>query len=78
MYYILEHQKRPDGQVNVSETARSNYNLALSYYHDRYSKMCVTDLYEYVALSLVDEQLNVAKHDVVNTLYVFPTEEGEQ
>lgn len=75
-YYIIEHQKRPDGEINVSETARSSYASALSYYHERCSKMLMTDLYILVSLMLVDEDLNVLEKDLIATQYVPPVEES--
>ena len=70
MFFVIEHQTRPDGTINVSETSRSTLATALSLYHDRYSKMCVTDLYPSVSLMLVDADLNVIQHDTIQTLYV--------
>jgi len=75
MFYIIEHQIRPDGIVNVSETAKTTFATALSYYYDRMSKMVVTDLYVSVSIMLTDENLNVIKHDTLDTLYVPPVEE---
>lgn len=66
-YFIIEHQKRIDGEVNVSEVSRSNLASALSYYHERYSKMIVNTEFVSVALSLVDEELNVIQHDAFAT-----------
>ena len=74
MYYIIEHQTRPDGVVNTSETARSTFASALSYYHERYSKMVMTDLYTSVSIMLVDDDLNVIQHDTIATQYK-PVEE---
>lgn len=76
-YYIIENQHRPDGQINNSTTVRNNFATALSYYHERYSKMVVTNLYTKVSLLLVDENLKQIQHDVVNTLYVTPVENEE-
>lgn len=69
MFFVIEHQTRPDGTINVSETSRSTLATALSLYHDRYSKMCVTELFKSVSLMLVDENLNVIQHDTIQTLY---------
>lgn len=79
-YFIIEHDKRPDGIINASETARSSYSSALSYYHERYSKMAVTDLFTSVALMLVDDDLNIIERAVVQTLYKEPetTEEPSE
>lgn len=75
-YFIFEHQTRPDCVINVvPETSRSTFASALSYYYDRYSKMVMTDLYTSVSIMLADENLNVIKHDTLQTLYVPPVEE---
>lgn len=75
-YYVIEHQKRPDGVVNVSEVARSTYASAQSYYHERYSKMVMTELYTKVALMMVDENLSVIQQTVIETQYK-PAAEAE-
>lgn len=69
MYFIIEHQTRPDGVVNTSETAKQSFAAALSYYHERYSKMVMTELYTAVSLLLVDTNLNTIQHDTIETLY---------
>lgn len=69
MYFIIEHQTRPDGIVNTSETARSTYSAAVSYYHERYSKMVLTDLYTSVSLMLVDADLKVIDSAIIATQY---------
>lgn len=69
MFYVIEHDKRPDGVVNVSETARSTFAGALSLYHERYSKMVVSEQFPCVALALVDEELNVIEHATIETQY---------
>lgn len=68
-YFIIEHQTRPDGVVNVSDTAKATFASALSYYHERYSKMCMTELYKSVSLMLVDADLNVIEHATIETQY---------
>lgn len=68
-YFIIEHQTRPDGVINVSETAKQAFASALSYYHERYSKMVMTDLYTSVSIMLVDQDLNVTKKDTIETQY---------
>lgn len=75
MFYIIENQHRPDGIINNQCSARATRASALSYYHDRYSKMAVTELYTSVSLLLVDENLNVIQHDIVETLYQAPAVE---
>lgn len=68
-YYIIEHQKRADGIVNVSETARATFASALSYYHERYSKMVMNTVFPSVSIMLVDADLNVIQQDTIKTMY---------
>lgn len=77
MYYIIEHDILPNGQVNVSEVGRSTFALALSHYYDRQSKMVVNTQFTSVHLMLVDEKLHVLKTDDVETQYQ-PVEEAAE
>lgn len=69
MYYIIEHDIRPDGIVNTSETIRSTFASGLSYYYDRMSKMVMDTNFVSVHLLLTDDQLAVIKQDNVETQY---------
>ncbi len=69
MFFVIEHQTRPDGIINTSETSRSTLALALSYYHERYSRMVVNTEFVSVSLVLVDADLNVIQHDTIETQY---------
>ena len=69
MYFIIENQKRTDGVVNTTTTGRSTFASALSYYHERYSKMVMNTDFVWVSLMLVDEELNVVEQAKVDTLY---------
>lgn len=68
-YFIIEHQKRTDGEVNVSEVSRQSFASALSYYHERYSKMVVNTEFVSVSIMLVDENLDVVQQDTIKTQY---------
>ena len=72
-YFIIEHQTRPDGEINVSETARSTFAGGLSLYHERYSKMVVNTDFVSVSIMLVDENLSVIQHDTIQTQYQVAT-----
>lgn len=74
MYYIIEHDVLPSGDVNVSETGRSTFSLALSFYYDRQSKMVVNTQFSSVHLMLVDEKMTIVKKDDVATSYEAPAE----
>lgn len=74
-YYVIENQIRDDGQINNSMTARQSFASGLSLYYDRCSKMVMTELYPKVAVMLVDEELNVIEHKIIETQYVAPSEE---
>lgn len=78
MYYIIEHDIRPDGIVNTSETGRSTFALALSFYYDRASKLVVNEAFTSAHIMLVDDSLNVVKADHLQTAYVEPETEQEQ
>lgn len=75
-YYVIENQIRADAVINTSTTGRSSFASGLSLYYDRCSKMVMTELYPKVAVMLVDEELNVIEHQVIETQYKAP-EEGE-
>ena len=77
MYYIIEHDKKPDGSINVSEIGRATEATARSYYFERYSKMLVTEQFKSVALMLVDEDLNVLIRHIVETQYKEPVIETD-
>lgn len=72
-YFIIEHQARTDGEVNASEVVRSTFASALSYYHERYSKMVVNTGFVSVSIMLVDENLSVIQHDTIQTQYQAAT-----
>lgn len=69
MYYIIEHDIRPDGVVNTSETGRTTFASALSFYYDRMSKLVMNTDFTSAHLMLVEEKLSVVKNDDVETLY---------
>lgn len=69
MYYIIEHDIRPDGIVNTSETGRNTFASALSFYYDRMSKLVMNTDFTSAHLMLVEENLSVVKNDDVETLY---------
>lgn len=73
-YYIIEHQKRADGEVNVSETSRSSFASGMSYWHERESKAYMNKDFPTISIMLVDENLNVIKNETVKTSYEPPVE----
>lgn len=77
-YYVIETQTRPDGLVNQTTTSRQNMASALSLYHERYSKMVMTELYTSVALMVADQNLKVIERGVVATQYKATVEETEE
>lgn len=72
MYYVIEHNIRPDGIVNTSETGRSTFALALSHYYDRASKVVVAENFVSSHLLLVSEDLEVVQSDHLKGLYREP------
>lgn len=69
MFYIIEHDVRPDGVVNTSEVGRTTFASALSHYYERQSKLVMSEVFTSAHLMLVDDELNVLKFDHINTLY---------
>lgn len=77
-YFIMELQKRPDGIVNSTITARSSLATGLSYYYDRASKAVTSQQFTSVALTLQDEEGNIIENKLFETQYVAPeTEVGD-
>lgn len=74
MYFIIENQKRADGIVNTSTITRQSFASGLSYFYERCSKMVVNTEFPSVAIMLVDEDLNIIEHKVIETQYEAPTE----
>lgn len=74
MYYVIEHNIRPNGVVNVSETGRSTFALGLNYYYERCSKAVVNEAFVTSHVMLVDENLEVIKVDHLAGLYEEPKE----
>jgi len=75
MYYVTELQSRPDGMVNSTLTARSNFGLGLSLYFDRASKAAASTDFTSVALTLQDQDGNIVKNEQIPTLYVAPSDQ---
>lgn len=73
MFYILEHQVRPDGVVNIlAEVARTTFTMAYSYFYDRCGKMSANEQFKSVHIMLVDDKLAVIDHKDIVTSYVEP------
>lgn len=70
--FLTELQKRPDGIVNNSITARSSLATGLALYYDRASKAVTNTQFTSVALTLIDEDGNIIENKRFDTLYVEP------
>jgi len=75
LYFVTELDKRPDGVVNNSITARQTLASGLSLYYQRASVAVMTDAYTGVALTLQDEEGTILLNERFNTSHVEPTEE---
>lgn len=77
-YYIHEIQTKPDGSVNVIDTAsRSTLPLALAEFHNRLSKACGSTQFASVSVDVTDSNLKQLRHTVTQTSYVPPVENEE-
>lgn len=69
MYFIIENHTRSDDSITTETVSRQSFASALSYYHERFSKMCVTELYKSVSILLTDKDLNIIQHDIIETQF---------
>ena len=76
--FLTELDKRPDGLINSSVTARSSLATGLALYYDRASKAVTSTQYTGVALTLTDEGGNIIENKHFDTLYVEPEEVTEE
>lgn len=75
MFYVVENQHRPDGIINNSIVGRQTFASALSYFHERVSKMAMTELYTKVDVVMLNDDLTQRKIEHVPTCYVAPVVE---
>lgn len=68
-YYVTELQKRPDGIINSTITARSSLATGLSLYYTRAAAAVTSEQFTGVALTLQDENGNIILNDHFDTLY---------
>lgn len=78
MYYVIEHDVRPDGITNTKEEGRSTFNLALSLFYQRAGVLVSDTNFVSGHLLLVDEELNIKKADHIKTSYVAPEQNTEE
>ena len=71
--FLTELDKRPDGIINSSVTARSSLAMGLALYYDRASKAVTSTQFTGVALTLTDEDGNILENKRFDTQYT----EGE-
>lgn len=72
--FLTELQKRPDGIINSSVTARSSLATGLALYYDRASKAVTSQQFTGVALTLTNENGDVLENKFFETLYEAPEE----
>ena len=75
--FLTELQKRPDGIVNSTLTTRSSLAMGLAFYYQRAAVAVTTKDYQWVALTLQDEEGNIIENKRFDTLYE-PTPEPEE
>ena len=71
--FLTELDKRPDGIINSTVTARSSFATGLALYYDRASKAVTSTQFTGVALTLTDEDGNIIENMHFDTQYT----EGE-
>ena len=73
--FLTELQKRPDGIVNNTITTRSSLATGLAFYYQRAAVAVTTKDYQWVALTLQDEEGNIIENKRCDTLYEPAPEE---
>lgn len=76
--FLTELDKRPDGLINSSVTARSSLATGLALYYDRASKAVTSTQFTGIALTLTDEDGNIIENKRFETLYAEPEEASEE
>lgn len=76
--FLTELEKRPDGLINSSVTARSSLATGLALYYDRASKAVTSTQFTGIALTLTDEDGNIIENRYFDTLYEEPEEAVEE
>lgn len=76
--FLTELQKRPDGIINNTITARSSLASGLALYYDRASKAVTSTQFTGIALTLTDEDGNIIENRYFDTLYEEPEEVTEE
>ena len=67
--FLTELQKRPDGIINSSVTARSSLAMGLALYYDRASKAVTSTQFTGVALTLTNENGDILENNFFETMY---------
>jgi hypothetical protein len=65
--FLTELDKRPDGIINSTVTARSSLATGLALYYDRASKAVISTQFTGVALILTDEDGNILENKYFDT-----------
>ena len=67
--FLTELQKRPDGIVNSTVTARSSLATGLALYYDRASKAVTSTQFTGVVLTLINENGDILENKFFETMY---------
>lgn len=72
--FLTELQKRPDGIINSSVTARSSLALGLALYYQRAASAVTSEQFTGVTLTLQDADGTIYEHKSFETLYTETSE----
>lgn len=73
-YMIIKQENRPDGITNRTTENRQNFASAMSLFYSWASTASATELFTSVALTVLDNEANVIKNELIPTAYVPQTE----
>lgn len=68
-YMIIKQENRPDGITNKTTENRQSFASAMSLYYDWASTASAAKLYTSVALTVIDNEANVIKNELIPTDY---------
>ena len=68
-YMIIKQENRPDGITNRTTESRQSFATAMSLFYSWASTASATKLFTSVALTVVDNEANIIKNELIPTDY---------
>lgn len=68
-YMIIKQENRPDGITNKTTENRQSFASAMSLFYSWASTASATELFTSVALTVIDNESNIIKNELIPTDY---------